>query len=351
MTETNEPLHHEQKPDQFVRRVIIVVTVVMLAYLAWQVREATMIVFGGILLATLITAAADRIRQLVPLPEKSAVGVAVLLFFLLVGIAGWWVGDSIVVQFGELRGKLPQAYEAFRQWLQSIPLGSTFTDQWESVEVPWADVATYTGTVLGALTNAVLILAIGLYLAASPDLYRRGVIRLIPPAYRHTTEDALSAAASGLRSWLIGQLFTMTTIGVLTAIGLYFLDIPLAIPLGIIAGLLEFVPFIGPLAFTVLAVVLAFAEGPTAALYVALLTVGLQQLESYVLTPLIQRRTVALPPALGLMSVIIFGGLFGIPGILLATPLMVVIMILVKRLYIEQALEGGNPGLTKTTNN
>ena len=347
MTQTDKPGHYVQEPDRFLRRVVIAVTIVGLVYLAWQVRQVTMIIFGGVLLATLITATAGKIRQLVPIPEKPAVGVAVFLFFCLIGITGWWVGDSIMAQFGELREKLPHAFEAFRQWLQSVPFGSALADEWESIgdaEVPWLDVATYTGTALGAFANAVLILAIGLYLAASPGLYRRGMVRLIPPAYRQRTEDGLSAAGNGLRSWLLGQLFTMTVIGVLTAIGLHFLDIPLAIPLGIIAGLLEFVPFIGPLVFAVLAVVLAFTEGPTAALYVALLALGLQQLEGYVLTPLIQRRTVSLPPALGLVSVIIFGGLFGIPGILLATPLMVVIMILVKKLYSERALEEENPG-------
>lgn len=346
MAQVIDPISHEQKPDRFVRKVVIAVTISGLVYLAWQVREVTMIIFGGILLATMITAAAGRIRQFVPLPEKPAVGITVLLFIFLIGLTGWWVGDSIAAQFGELQEKLPQAFDAFREWLRSVPLGSALADEWGSIKdakVPWADVAVYTGTALGALANAVLILAIGLYLAASPGLYQRGLVRLIPPVYRQTTEDGLSAAANGLRSWLLGQLFTMSVIGVLTAIGLYLLDIPLAIPLGIIAGLLEFVPFIGPLVFAVLAVVLAFTEGPTAALYVALLTIGLQQLESYVLTPLIQRRTVELPPALGLVSVIIFGGLFGVPGILLATPLMVVIMILVKRLYVERALENEKP--------
>lgn len=346
MTGVNEPMHRERKPDQFVRRVVIVVAIFLLAYLAWQVREVMMIIFAGVLVATLITAAAGKIRQLVPLSEKPSVGVTVLLFILLIGFTGWWIGDSILRQFGELREKLPEAFEALRQWLQSVPVGSKLSDEWDSVKnanVPWADIAIYTGNALGVLANAVLILAIGLYLAASPDLYRRGLIRLIPPVYRPRAEDGLSAAADGLKSWLIGQLLTMTIIGVLTALGLYLLGIPLAIPLGIIAGLLEFVPFIGPLVFALLAVMFAFTEGPTAALYVALLTLGLQQLEGYVLTPLIQRRTVELPPALGLVSVIIFGVLFGIQGILLATPLMVVIMILVKRLYVERALEDENP--------
>lgn len=110
---------------------------------------------------------------------------------------------------------------------------------------------------------------------------------------------------------------------------------PLALSLGLIAGLFAFVPFFGPIASGILAVVLAFTQGPQQALYVGVLCFGIQQIESFVLMPLIQRRTVALPPALGLVSVVIFGLLFGVMGILFATPLMVVLMILVQKLYVE----------------
>lgn len=333
----------QHRPDSYIRRVVITVVVVGLVYLAWQVRDVSMIVFGGILVATLLTTLAGLLTRFISLPQKAAVAIVVLLLLLIFGLVGWWVGDTVVEQFSELRKKLPSAIEAFQDWLAQLPGGAAISGELEEMsgsKIPWADVAGYTGTALGGLANFVLILALGLYFAVSPQLYWRGFIRLIPPAYRKNAEAGLASAAGGLKSWLLGQLFTMVAIGILTTIGLLLLGIPLAVPLGILAGLLEFVPFIGPVLFGVLATLMAFSEGPTAALHVALLTIALQQLEGDVLTPLIQKRVVSLPPVLSLVAVLIFAALFGIPGILFATPLMVVVMILVQRLYIEHALEG-----------
>lgn len=335
-----------RRPDTYIRRVVITIVLVGLAYLAWQVRDVSMIVFGGILVATLLTTLAHLITRFISVPQKAAVVLVVLLLLLIFGVVGWWVGDTIVAQFSDLREKLPSALEAFREWLAKIPGGAEISSELEemsSTSIPWGEVAGYTGTALGGVANFVLILALGLYFAVSPQLYWRGFIRLIPPAYRENAESGLSSAAEGLKSWLLGQLFTMVAIGILTTIGLFLLGIPLAIPLGILAGLLEFVPFIGPVLFSVLATLLAFSEGPTAALHVALLTIALQQLEGDVLTPLIQKRVVSLPPVLSLVAVLVFAAVFGIPGILFATPLMVIVMILVQRLYIETALEGSSP--------
>lgn len=193
----------------------------------------------------------------------------------------------------------------------------------------------FTTVAIGGVVNAVLMAAIGLYLAASPGLYYRGFLRLVPGDMRHRVDVALSHAGQGLERWLLGQILSMTAIGMLSALGLYILDMPLALSLGLIAGLLAFVPFFGPLAFGFLAVVLAFTQGPMQALYVGLLCFGIQQIEGYVITPFIQRWAVALPPVLGLVSIVIFGLLFGLMGILFATPLMVVLMILVKELYLK----------------
>lgn len=329
-------------PDRFIRRVVITVTIVGAVYIAWQVKAVLMIIFGGMIIATLLTALANKIGQLVPFNRRLNVGISIFLIALLFSVTGWWVGGNIADQLEELREKLPQAIDASLDWLRQFPLASGIVEQGaalKDMEVPLERIAGFTGTALGALANIVLIFAIGIYLSASPDLYRRGLVRLIPPAYQERSEEAFILAANGLRQWLLGQLTTMVIVGVLVAIGLKFLGIPLALSLGLIAGLLEFIPFIGPFAFGVLAVMLAFIEGPTSALHVAILCVVIQQLESDVITPLVQRRAVKLPPALGLVGVLIFGALFGIFGILFATPLMVVVMILVKRLYVEYGLE------------
>lgn len=330
----------------YVGKVLIAVTIICTVALAWLVRDVLIVIFGGLIVATLLGALADGITKVTPVSDKVAVGLAVALILVLLGGTGWAIGDQVLKQVQTLREQLPQAVDATRDWLQNSTLGAQLMEQWHTAQddgVPWAKVAGMTGLALGAVANTFLILALGLYLAADPDLYRRGLVRLVSPHYRTRADHAVVAAATGLRLWLQGQLISMAAIGVLTAIGLQLLGIPLALALGIIAALTAFVPVVGPLSFGVLAVLLAFTEGPEQALYVGLLCLGIQQVESYVLTPLIQRQTVQLPPALGLIAVFVFGVLFSIPGVLLATPLMVVAMILIEKVYIEYALEGRDP--------
>lgn len=329
-------------PDRYIRRVVITVAIIGAAYLAWQVKAVLMVVFGGMIVATLLTALANAIGRIVPFKRKVNVGISILLILLLFLTTSWWIGGNIADQLEELREKLPRAIDASLDWLEQFPLAPDMLSQQDGVEemnVPLARLAGITGTALGAIANIVLILAIGLYLAATPELYHRGLLSLVPPAYQKRADTAFVCASRGLQQWLVGQLITMVVVGILVAIGLHFLDIPLALSLGLIAGLLEFIPFIGPFLFGVLAVMLAFMEGPTSALHVAILCIVIQQVEGNIITPLVQRRAVALPPVLGLVGVLIFGGLFGIFGILFATPLMVVVMILVQKLYVQYGLE------------
>jgi predicted PurR-regulated permease PerM len=127
----------------------------------------------------------------------------------------------------------------------------------------------------------------------------------------------------------------MGAVGVFTYFGLLAIDVPFALSLATIAALLEFIPFVGPILSVVPALLIAFTEGPTTAVYVALLYLGVQQLEGSVLMPLVQRWAVALPPALGVLAVVIFGVLLGLPGAVFAVPMMVVTLALVRELYLE----------------
>jgi predicted PurR-regulated permease PerM len=151
--------------------------------------------------------------------------------------------------------------------------------------------------------------------------------------------QALDAAGGALSRWLLGQLVTMVAVGVAVALGLSLIGTSLALALGLISGLLEFVPFFGPFASGGLAVLVAFAQGPEQALWTLGLFLLIQQLEGNLLVPLVQRWAVQLPPALGVGSVIVFASLFGLLGVVFGTPLIIVTMILVKKLYVEDALE------------
>ena len=324
--------------DSYTRRVVIALSVAAIFVIAWKLSDVFILLFGGLILATVLRAMAGGVSRLTTVPERVAIAMVIIGLLMLLSVLTWLIGGRVAQQIEELRSTLPQAIAAASQWLQTSPFGPPLLEMWESAKeggVPWVRVAFFATVGLGGIVNAVLIAVVGFYLATSPGVYFRGFLRLVPADSRKRVDAALLAAGQGLQRWLFGQMLSMTAIGALTALGLYFLGMPLAVSLGLIAGLLAFVPFFGPIAFAILAVVLAFTQGPTQALHVGLLCFAIQQLEGYVLTPFIQRWAVALPPVLGLVSVVIFGLLFGVMGVLFATPLMVVLMIVVEKLYVE----------------
>ncbi len=324
------------------RRVLLAAVVAAGALLLWQLAAVMILVFGAVVLAAVLRGVAHGLERRLRVPARWSVLVGVLMLAALAAGVAAFVGDAVGEQLAGLRERLPRAWEAARGWLGQHAAGRQVLDAIEGV---WdagtvgphlARLATLT---VGAAGTAVLMLILAVYLAAEPRFYRRGLVRLVPPAHRPRVDAALQASGEALSRWLLGQGVSMLFIGAATGIGLSLLGAPTALTLGLIAGLLAFVPFFGAAAAGVLAVLLAFTEGPRMALYVALLFLAVQQVEEYLLLPFVQRWAVRLPPALGLVAAVIFGILFGPIGIIFATPLMVVTMVLVRRLYVQWALE------------
>ena len=183
-----------------------------------------------------------------------------------------------------------------------------------------------------------IALFIGLYGAVAPRTYRNGLLLLVPGPCRERSGEVLDAAGAMLRGWLIGAFIKMTIVGVVTTAGLALLGIPLALALGLIAFLFEFIPFLGPILAAVPAVLVALTIGPMEAVHVGLLYLGVQVAESYVLTPLIDQRSVHLPPALAITTQVLLGTLLGALGVVFAIPLTALGMVLVRMLYIEDFL-------------
>ena len=324
------------------RPILFAVAVVLLVLFAWRIRDVFLLVFGGLIVATGLRAASSRLERHAGLSRRWALAATAVLLIVLAVAGGWAIGDRLVAQFDDLRERLPTALEAARKWLDDHRIGAWITEAWGNLQdggIPWDRIGGAAGITAGALGNAALILLLGVYLAADPGLYRNGFVRLMPLPYRGRVEHALAAAGDGLGRWLVGQGISMLFVGTATAIGLALLGSPLALSLGVIAGIFAFIPFFGPIASGLLAVALAFVDGPRTALYVAGLCLLIQQIEGDLLMPFVQRWAVSLPPVLSVISVVVFGLLFGVMGVVLATPLMVVVMILVRQLYVEDVLE------------
>lgn len=317
---------------------------IVLGLLAWRLSDVLAMMFGALIVAVALQALALPLQRHLGMSSQWAVAAAVVLTLVAVVLGSWLIGDRLVAQSEDLRQRLPEALAALEAWARGHPLGAAMLEVWEGIraeDVPWARVANAATSTVGALGSIGLVLVLGVYLAANPTLYRRGLVRLAPPVWRERIDGALLASGQALSRWLLGQGVSMLFVGSATAIGLTVLGIPLAATIGLIAGVLAFIPFFGPIASGILAVLLAFMQGPTQALYVAGLCVAIQQVEGNLLMPFVQRWAVNLPAVLGISAAVIFGLLFGLAGVILATPLMVVLMVLVERLYVEAVLEEG----------
>jgi predicted PurR-regulated permease PerM len=336
---SQQPMGHRL----FIERLVIAIAIFGLAFLFWALRGLLILVFGAVLVAVILSLVAYPLRNRLRFPGWAALLTAVVAVIGVFAIAILLFGQQAAEQASTLKEAIPRAWEALLQRLEPLGLAeplrqSTAGMQGDGGGGILTGVGRFVMSVGGGIADAVLVIVGGIYLAAQPRLYRAGLLKLFPPGSRAKVEQALDDSWTVLRLWLAGRLISMLFIGSLTALGLWILGIPGWLALGVIAFILEFVPFVGPILAAVPAILLALALDPVTALWVAALYLGIQQLEGNVIEPIVQQRAVDLPPALLLFSIVAGGFVFGPPGVIFAAPLTVVLFVMVKRLYVRDAL-------------
>lgn len=358
MSEADAARAQRQNPDRqqraevttgFARRVLIAAlifaAVIIVLLLLWYAVDVLMLVFAGILLAVFLRGVSDWLSARARLGANWSLAVVTLALIAALGVSIWLIAPRVSAQVNVLNEQLPRAvaqltarlehYEWARRILAQVPSPG------ELVQGRGGVLARATGifsSALGALANVAIIVSIGLYLAAAPRLYVNGLVRLVPLHRRLRACEVLEQIGDTLRRWLIGRAFLMLLNGVVTALALWWLGVPLALTLGLLSALLNFVPNIGPIIAGVPAVLLALLQSPQQALYVLLLYVIYQSIDGYILTPLVQQRTIALPPVLTITAQVLLGVLLGGFGVVLATPLVAVGFVLVCELYVKDML-------------
>ncbi|HET6522115.1 MAG TPA: AI-2E family transporter [Geminicoccaceae bacterium] len=298
--------------------------------------EVLLLAFAGVLLAVLLRTPADWLSGRTGLPEGISLALVTLLILAAFAAVGWFTVPRLIEQAGQFTERAAQAIETLDGWLRS--LGVNLQRLVPPVETVLGRLPGIVTTTFGVLGSLFVVVVVAIYMAAHPAMYADGLVRLFPVGRRRRVRALLGELGHTLRRWLAGQLLAMAGVGALTFGGLLLLDVPLAFGLGVLAALLEFVPFIGPIAAAVPALLVALTQDPTTALYVALLYLAIQQAEGYLITPLVQQRAVYLPPVLIILAQILMGVLFGLLGIVLATPLAAVALVLVQRVYVEGIL-------------
>ncbi len=374
-------------PPSFVRRVLVVagiaVTAFLLLSLVWYAGKVFLLIFAGLLLAVFLDGLATFVSHRTPLSRRWALLVVGVGLLLTLAGAGLLIGPSLAEQADELGQTIPEALDSVQSQLEGSGFGRWLLSQApetanmmqsakesmsgegeeaesdagdsnveESEEAEGEERRSQGGEsgggkngllsafskIISGLINLFVILFVGVYAAVSPALYRENFLYLFPGRRRERLREVAGALGHSLRRWLMGQLASMAVVGALSAVGLMILGVPLALALGLIAALFSFVPYLGPILAAAPAILVGMMEGPQTALYVAALYLGVQFVESYLITPLIQKRAVELPPALLIASQVLMGVLAGALGVLLAAPLIVAVIVIIQMLYVEDVL-------------
>lgn len=306
-----------------------------LFWLTWKLANALLVIFAGLVFAAGLQAAEQALGRHWKTPHGVRLAVVVILFFGLVIGFLTFAGLTLVAQSemlgATLRAQFTRLDVLAAQRGIDIPGGHVLDALKVHLSGQYSRVLPFVGSAVGAIGAALLIAALGIYVAADPRLYERGVEWLTPESSRDSVADTIGAMAHMLRRWLVGRLLTMSIEGVFIFIGLSIIGLPIAGLLALVSGLLAFIPTLGAMISGTLIVIVGFSVGPTEGLWAIGIYLAVQLLEGNVLTPLIEKRAVDLAPAVVLAAQLLFGVLFGILGVALADPIVALAKVALER--------------------
>jgi predicted PurR-regulated permease PerM len=321
--------------------LLLLAAAVALAF-SWLARDILLIGFLGVLIGVVFSFPVDLLAR--RMPRGLAVMLVLLALAGAVTVALVFVAPYIGDQLNDLQETAPKALESVRTWLREH--GDTGQRLQESAgkvlgKAGEAAVPALLGIVSG-LTTVVLVIVLGAFLVTDPEAYKKGIRSLVPKGHEEIFEEAWKRAGGGLRRWVGGILVSMTIMGTLAAAGLALAGIHDWLLLGLLTFLGTFVPYVGAVASAIPGLLIAATQSPKHLLFAALVYIGVHLVEGYLVEPLIMRRAVHLKPAVLLISVGVLSAIFHLPGIIVATPLLVCAQALVDYLWVERSL-GKNP--------
>ncbi|WP_151613536.1 AI-2E family transporter [Sinorhizobium alkalisoli] len=328
------------RPTDFsVRPVLVGAALVVGGLLIWELRHFLMLVFAAVLLAIALSAFSQFIRTWLGTGWNLSLFVSAAVIVAAIAGFSFLLGSQIGGEITQLAERAPELAVSAGNWLGLEDPLEWLEQQARGVFRNFSLLSGISGlstVIYSSLVETLLVVAGAIYLAARPRSYREGFLKLLPGRWRNRAGKTIASAEDALRVWLLGQFLAMAAVGLATTLGLLALGIPSAVALGFLAGVLEFVPYVGPVLSAVPAVALGLVEGPTKALLVFALYFAIQQAEGLLLAPLIQRKAVDLAPALAIFAIVAFGIVLGPMGVVLAAPLTVLSVVLVKTLWLRE---------------
>lgn len=333
----------EQNNLFYTKKVWITVGIIILMVIFFLLFKALfsliLLTLAGTLMAVYFYGCAGLLQRYIHLSPKLSIILSVVINIVLLAAFFWFMGARLQQQASQLSDTLPKTIQQLKSKINESTLGGKVMNYLNSSgnsKKTMAVVKNFFSSSFGILSDIYIVVLIGLFFTASPSVYKKGIIHLLPPKAKDTGDALLNDISDILRKWLKGQIFGFFFIAVLTGIGLLILGMPLVLTLALIAGLLNLIPNFGPIIALIPAVLLALTKGTTTVIIIICLYTFIQIIQSAVTQPLIQKKMISIPPGLVIMGQVAMGALGGFWGVLLAAPIVAIIMLLVNKLYVEK---------------
>jgi len=321
------------------KRTAIFVAVALVPVLVWLLFDVILVAMGAILIAILLTLGAEPFTRWLKFPRGIALVISGFIIVSIVGAAAYLFGTRVVTQLQQVFHLANQAVENIRTSLQGSELGKLILSHVQGADFSLTHVVTGLFSVsLNFITALVIVVFGGIYLAAQVGLYRDGLIQLLPHRLRANGAETLADISNALRLWVLGQMIGMVLIGLLCALAAWLIGLPSPFALGLIAGLFEFIPYVGSILGAIPAVLVAATAGGEIVLWTIAAYTLIQQIEGHLIAPLISSEMVYIPPLVLILGIVAITTLFGLQAVIFAAPIAVVLFVVVKKLYVRDSL-------------
>ena len=327
------------------RTLLVALTLVVLALLPWQLGWVLLVLFGAVVLAVALDVLIEKLQDRLSWPRPLSLAVVLVVLLLGGALVFQLLVPELITQVQELGNLVPTLVTKLKSMLVSNPrlmnLEESFAEQfsWDRIQPLGSQLLGVAGGAANSLIQLLLMSLLAVLLALDPVSHRQMVIAATPRPARQEMAELLDQCRLALGGWLAGMTISASSVFVLTWAGLALLKVPLALLSALVCGLLTFVPTIGPTAASLLPLAMALLVSPLLMLQVLVLRLILQNLEAFLLTPLLLRRTVNLLPTVALMAQLSLGALLGLPGVLLALPLVVVLQVGMEQVVVKQIMD------------
>ena len=324
---------------EFVKRTAIAVALAPLPLLAWYLRDFLLVLVGSLLVAMLLQLISEPLVRWCRLSQGFALAIAGLIFMLAIAASGYLFGTQLTSELQDVFSRADAATTTISDELQRTDLGRTALSHLSGGSFSLTGFLKSFLTISAHLLEVTIFtVAAGIYLAAQPGMYRKGASQLFPPKRRLTVEQTIDDVGRALRLWLLGQAIQMCLVGAITTAAVWLIGLPSPLALGAIAGIAEFIPYLGPVLSAIPAILVAVTSGFYPTLWTIVAYIIIHQIEGNLIVPMVQRRLVFVPPAVLLLSIVAVTEIFGVIGIIFAAPITVIVFVAVKKLYVRDSL-------------